>query len=185
MSRRVAVRGSSHSAAATSQCDFRRGFGGEIMSLAQVRHYLRHGMSRHVRDPRRLGMRSLRRAQRADSASRRKTMRRHLILSLLLMLVAVALTGCAARSLSVSNAFSYACAAGGECAVFLTLTNSSSQADTLGGSQRPMWPTTRSCTSSDGQQGRHEDAASARHALPASQAPLSSSRDRCTSCFSA
>jgi periplasmic copper chaperone A len=56
---------------------------------------------------------------------------RYLSLSLLLICVAAALIGCAVESLAASNAFSYACAAGGECGVFLTLTNSNSQPDTL------------------------------------------------------
>lgn len=58
-------------------------------------------------------------------------MRRYLILGLLLVSVVAALAGCASKSLTASNAFSYACAAGGDCGVFMTLTNSSSQADTL------------------------------------------------------
>ena len=58
-------------------------------------------------------------------------MRRYLILSLLLVCVLVALSGCAAKSVTSSNVYSYACAAGGDCGVFMTLTNSSSQADTL------------------------------------------------------
>ena len=58
-------------------------------------------------------------------------MRRYLILSLLLVSVVAALSGCAAKSVTASDTFSYACAAGGDCGVFITLTNSNSQADTL------------------------------------------------------
>lgn len=58
-------------------------------------------------------------------------MRRYLILGLLILSIAAALSGCAGQSLTASKAFSYACAAGGDCGVFMTLTNSSRQADTL------------------------------------------------------
>ena len=58
-------------------------------------------------------------------------MRRTLILILVLLAVVAALSGCAATSLAARDAFSYACAAGGDCGVFMTLTNSSSQGDTL------------------------------------------------------
>lgn len=39
--------------------------------------------------------------------------------------------GCAARSLTANGAFSYACAAGGECGVYLTILNPSREPDTL------------------------------------------------------
>lgn len=58
-------------------------------------------------------------------------MRRYLILGLLLVFVVAALSGCAAKALSASDAFSYACAAGGDCGVFMTLKNSGREADTL------------------------------------------------------
>jgi periplasmic copper chaperone A len=64
-----------------------------------------------------------------------KHMRRHCILSLLLASIALVLTGCAAQSLAASKAFSYACAAGGECAVYLTLTNPGREADNLVGAR--------------------------------------------------
>ena len=58
-------------------------------------------------------------------------MRRNLILILVLVSVVAVLSGCAGTSPAARDAFSYACAAGGDCGVFMTLTNSSSQGDTL------------------------------------------------------
>ena len=62
-------------------------------------------------------------------------MRRNCILSLLLVSIALALTGCAAKSLAASKAFSYACEVGGECAVYMTLTNAGREADNLLGAR--------------------------------------------------
>ena len=58
-------------------------------------------------------------------------MRRNLILILVFVSVVAVLSGCASTSPAAKDAFSYACAAGGDCGVFMTLTNSSSQGDTL------------------------------------------------------
>jgi len=58
-------------------------------------------------------------------------LRRFPALGLLLMATMGALGGCAGQSISVKNAFSFACAAGDECAVYLTLTNSGREADRL------------------------------------------------------
>jgi periplasmic copper chaperone A len=52
-----------------------------------------------------------------------------------LLLLAAMLSGCAAKSLGASDAFTYACKAGGECAVYLTLTNPSREADALLGAE--------------------------------------------------
>jgi periplasmic copper chaperone A len=59
-------------------------------------------------------------------------MYRKSIASLLLLCVFVTLSGCAAkRLLAATNAFSYACVAGDDCAVFMTIANPNRQADTL------------------------------------------------------
>jgi periplasmic copper chaperone A len=58
-------------------------------------------------------------------------MRRYVMTGLLLVCVLLVLSGCAAKSPTASNAFSYACAAGGDCGVFMTIANPNNQADTL------------------------------------------------------
>lgn len=57
--------------------------------------------------------------------------RRFLALGLLLMATMGALGGCAGESISVKNAFSFACAAGGECGVYLILTNPGRESNRL------------------------------------------------------
>ena len=54
-----------------------------------------------------------------------------IIAAALMVLVAAAVGGCGARMPVASEAFAYACQAGGECAVYLTLTNSTGEADAL------------------------------------------------------
>lgn len=62
-------------------------------------------------------------------------MRHYVIVGLLLVCLAVATGGCTAKSLAASDAFSYACAAGGECAVYMTLTNPGREDATLVGAR--------------------------------------------------
>jgi periplasmic copper chaperone A len=58
-------------------------------------------------------------------------MRCYLIFGVLLGLVTAVLSGCASTSLAASDAFSYACQVGDECAVYLTLTNPRREDDKL------------------------------------------------------
>lgn len=69
-------------------------------------------------------------------------MRRYLIVSLVLVLLAAVLAGCAVKSLAATNAFSHACEAGGECAVYMTLTNPTRDADALVGARTSVAPRT-------------------------------------------
>jgi periplasmic copper chaperone A len=62
-------------------------------------------------------------------------MRRHVYVGLVLLCAVAALTGCAAKSLAATKAFSYACAAGGECGVYMILTNPGREADALVGAK--------------------------------------------------
>jgi periplasmic copper chaperone A len=63
------------------------------------------------------------------------SVQRNFALGLLLVCVTAVLSGCAVKSLAANDAFSYACAAGGECAVYLTVTNPSRQDDRLVGAR--------------------------------------------------
>ncbi len=62
-------------------------------------------------------------------------MRRYLMMGLLLMGLAATLSGCTVKSQATERAFSYACAAGGDCAVYLTVANPSRAADALLGAR--------------------------------------------------
>ena len=63
-------------------------------------------------------------------------MKRYLIVGLFLVLAAVTLSGCAPKSgLAISNVRSNACKAGDNCGVFMTIANSSGEADTLVGAK--------------------------------------------------
>jgi periplasmic copper chaperone A len=70
-------------------------------------------------------------------------MRRHSYLSVAIVLlgVVVALGGCGAKTApQASNAFSYACAAGGDCGAFMTITSAGAQADKLVAATTPVTP---------------------------------------------
>ena len=58
-------------------------------------------------------------------------MRPYVMAGVLLVCVMLVLGGCAAKTPTASNAFSYACAAGGNCGVFMSIANPNNQADTL------------------------------------------------------
>jgi len=58
-------------------------------------------------------------------------MRRRLIVCLAVLCVLATISGCATRAPAASSAFSYACAAGGDCGAFLTINNAEGQADKL------------------------------------------------------
>jgi periplasmic copper chaperone A len=65
-------------------------------------------------------------------------MRRHLIVSLILVCLLAVLSGCVpppGNSLTVSNIRSNACKAGDNCGVFMTITNAASTADVLVGAK--------------------------------------------------
>ena len=58
-------------------------------------------------------------------------MQRRLIVCLAVLCVLAVIGGCASRDPAASSAFSYACAAGGDCGAFLTINNNDGQADKL------------------------------------------------------
>lgn len=70
-----------------------------------------------------------------ESTSKWKSVQRHLALGLLLLCVMATSSGCTVKSLAASDAFSYACAAGGDCAVYLTVANPNRQDDRLVGAR--------------------------------------------------